>query len=66
MNEAGDVVSTVLDIESSGLTDEFEEFYFEEPIEGSSVRITLKGNTANAKNTIREVSRLLLVNNYSK
>lgn len=49
-------MSTLLNVESSGLTEEFEEFYFEEPAEGSSVRITLKGTTANSKNMIREVS----------
>lgn len=60
MNAAGDEVATITDQWSSGLTEEFEEFYFKEPIEGSAIRIRLKGTTAGKWNTIREVSLFCL------
>lgn len=59
MNSAGEVVATVEGLESSGLTNDFEEFFFDEPMEGSSVMIALRGTTASLWNTIREVRKFI-------
>lgn len=59
------VVSKREDVESGGQTQDFEMFYFDEPMEGSRVRLDVKGTTAGKWNAIAEVGRqttlLLLV-----
>lgn len=51
------VVSVVENIESGGLTQDFELFYFDEPVSGSRVRLDVRGTTAGNWNAIAEVRR---------
>lgn len=62
MNEAGNVVQKLENVESSGLTKEFEVFYFDEPMEGSVIIINLRGTTASAWNAVNEAGSLLVLN----
>lgn len=55
-NAAGDVVASLKNLESGGLTEDFEIFYFDKPTKGSKVRISLRGTTAGKWNTITEAS----------
>lgn len=54
----GNVVSVVENIESGGLTQDFELFYFDEPMPGSRIRLDVMGTTAGKWNAIAEVRRL--------
>lgn len=50
------VVAKRENIESGGLTKDFETFYFDEPAQGSKIRLDVKGTTAGKWNGIAEVS----------
>eukprot|EP00903_Cladosiphon_okamuranus_P015353 g14179.t1 len=50
------VVAKREDLESGGLTKDFETFYFDEPKQGSKIRIDVKGTTAGKWNGIAEIS----------
>ena len=54
-NAAGDKVAKMENLESGGLTEDFEEFYFNEAVMGSKIRIDLRGTTAGLWNGIAEV-----------
>eukprot|EP00752_Nemacystus_decipiens_P017488 g15679.t1 len=43
-------------LESGGLTQDYETFYFDEPAQGSRIRLDVKGTTADKVNAIVEVS----------
>lgn len=59
-NEAGDVVAEMDNLESSGLTEDFENFYFDEPVEGSKLLVSVKGTTAGSWNSVTEISACLV------
>lgn len=50
------VMAKLEGLESGGLTQDFETFYFDEPVQGSRVRLDVKGTTAGKWNGIAEVS----------
>lgn len=52
----GEVVAKVEDLESGGRTQDFETFYFEKPMQGSKIRLDVKGTTAGKWNGIVEVN----------
>lgn len=49
------VVAKLEDLESGGLTQDYETFYFDEPVQGSKIRLDVKGTTAGKWNGIVEV-----------
>lgn len=51
------VVAKRQDVESGGQTQDYETFYFDEPAEGSKVRLDFKGTTAGKWNGVVEVSQ---------
>ncbi len=53
----GNVVAKKKDLESGGMTQDFESFDFDEPVQGSRVRLKVKGTTAGKWNNIAEVRR---------
>lgn len=57
-NKAGDKVAALESLESGGLTEDFEVFYFTEPAMGCKIRIDLQGTTAGLWNAITEVCSL--------
>eukprot|EP00904_Undaria_pinnatifida_P003700 jgi/Undpi1/13330/HiC_scaffold_8.g02989.m1 len=59
-NKAGDKVAALESLESGGLTEDFEVFYFTEPAMGCKIRIDLQGTTAGLWNAITEVSTCLV------
>lgn len=52
----GNVVAKREDLESGGQTQDFETFYFDEPVQGSRIRLDVKGTTAGKWNGIAEVN----------
>lgn len=53
------VVAELQNLESGGLTQDFEIFYFDHPAKGSKIRLDLKGTTAGKWNGIVEASKPL-------
>lgn len=51
------VMAHLEDLESGGRTQDFEIFYFNEPVQGSRIRLDLKGTTAGKWNGVVEASR---------
>lgn len=54
----GKAVSKIKNIESGGQTQDFETFYFDEPVAGSRIRLDVKGTTAGQWNAVAEVRGL--------
>lgn len=52
----GDVVAKREGLESGGQTLDYETFYFDEPAQGSRIRLDVKGTTAGKGNHIAEVN----------
>lgn len=55
-DQEGTVVAKKQNLESGGMTEDFENFALDEPVQASRLRLRVKGTTAGQWNAIAEVS----------